>query len=62
MSHEVVRWKPEVIREAAFALLSGFVWQSTKEGHAYWSDIHAKLTDMAQLVERAKERIGAKQP
>lgn len=42
--------RPESYTRAADALSSGFVWESTPEGRAFWQAIHDRLRDMADAA------------
>lgn len=54
-----VKPRPESYTRAADALSSGFVWESTPEGHAFWQAIHDRLCDMARAAPTTARRPDA---
>lgn len=41
----------KVIREAASALLGGFIWGYSKEGHEYWAGVRNRLFEIEEIAK-----------
>lgn len=38
----------ELCETAAYSIRKAFIWERSKEGHDYWSEVHAKLMEYAE--------------
>jgi len=45
----------EKLRKAAYELISGMDWESSKRGFDYWRDVHDALAEEQALAQKATE-------
>ena len=45
------------VRNAAEALVGGFLWSGTKQGYEYWEAIHAELREIGEQFEQKELEV-----